>query len=218
MIEVSGLSFNYNQSNGLAFPDFVAERGSRMLLLGESGSGKTTLLHVLGGLLRQYSGSVKVDGTELSSLSETDLDRFRGQRIGYIFQKNHLISALSVEQNLKLAPYLAGIPISSERIAEVLNNLGLSDKRHSRIQELSHGQAQRVSIARAVLNKPAIIFADEPTSALDDRNCYRVMDLLMNAAAESNSALIIATHDQRLKDRVTRRIELSSPSNNRQVI
>ena len=218
MIEVSPLSFQYDQSNQLSFPDFVAERGSHMLLLGESGSGKTTLLHVLGGLLRQYSGSVRVDGTELSTLSETALDRFRGQRIGYIFQKNHLISALTVEQNLKLAPYLAGIPISMERIAEVLQNLGLSEKRHSRIQELSHGQAQRVSIARAVLNKPAIIFADEPTSALDDKNCYRVMDLLMTAAAESNSALIIATHDQRLKDRVTRRIELSSPSNHRQAI
>ena len=218
MIEVSGLSFNYNRSSGLSFPDFIAERGSHTLLLGESGSGKTTLLHVLGGLLRQYSGSVKVDGTELSGLSESALDQFRGQRIGYIFQKNHLISALTVEQNLKLAPYLAGIQNSSARISEVLQNLALLEKSKSRIQELSHGQAQRVSIARAVLNKPAIILADEPTSALDDKNCYRVMDLLMTAAAESNSALIIATHDQRLKDKVARRIELTASTDYRQAI
>lgn len=209
MIEVSRLSFNYDSSSELSFPDFSVARGQRMLLLGESGSGKTTLLHVLGGLLRRYSGSVKIDGTELSSLTETSLDRFRGQRIGFVFQRNHLISALTVEQNLKLAPYLAGFPIDDRRISEVLSNLGLTEKRRSRISELSHGQAQRVSIGRAVLNKPSLLLADEPTSALDDRNCTRVMDLLAMAASENNSALVIATHDQRLKDRVTDRIELA---------
>jgi ABC-type lipoprotein export system ATPase subunit len=213
MIEVSSLSFIYNQSNALAFPDFTIERGRHMLLLGESGSGKTTLLHILGGLLRKYSGSVKIDGIELSAMSETSLDRFRGQRIGYIFQKNHLISALTVEQNLGLAPYLAGIDIDNSRIAAVLSKLGLSEKRKSRVTELSHGQAQRVSIARAMLNKPSIIFADEPTSALDDKNCAKVIDLLMSAAAESNSTLVIATHDQRLKDKMDLRIELRYNSN-----
>jgi ABC-type lipoprotein export system ATPase subunit len=218
MIEVSGLSFSYKQSSVLAFPDFRVERGTSMLLLGESGSGKTTLLHLLGGLLRDYNGSVKIDGTELSGLSETALDKFRGQRIGYIFQKNHLISALTVEQNLKLAPYLAGIDLSAQRISEVLEKLGLLEKRYDRIHELSHGQAQRVSIARAVLNKPAIIFADEPTSALDDRNCNRVIEILMKAASDSNSALVIATHDQRLKDKIERRIELSTITNSGQAI
>jgi ABC-type lipoprotein export system ATPase subunit len=209
MIEVSQLSFSYDGLTGLNFPDFVVERGSHMLLLGESGSGKTTLLHIIGGLLRKYSGSVRIDGVELSSLSETALDQFRGQHVGYIFQKNHLISALTVEQNLRLAPYLAGLPIDEKRILEVLSSLGLSGKQKSKVTELSHGQAQRVSIARAILNKPGIIFADEPTSALDDRNCARVMDLLMAAAAESNSALVIATHDQRLKDKMGSRIELA---------
>jgi ABC-type lipoprotein export system ATPase subunit len=210
MIEASGLSFSYHPSLELSFPDLRVEQGKHMLLLGESGSGKTTLLHVLGGLLRKYKGSVKIDGVELMTLSESGLDCFRGQRIGYIFQKNHLISALTVEQNLKLAPYLAGIKIDQKRISFVLENLGLSEKRNSRINELSHGQAQRVSIARAVLNKPSIIFADEPTSALDDKNCVRVIKLLMEAAADSNSALIIATHDQRLKDSIASRIELTS--------
>lgn len=209
MIEISKLSFQYNVPGELIFPDFRVERGSQMLLLGESGSGKTTLLHILGGLLRNYLGSVKVNKTELSTLSETQLDHFRGQHMGFIFQKNHLINALSVEQNLKLAPYLAGVSADADRITDVLAKLGLADKRHSRVTELSHGQAQRVSIARAILNKPSIIFADEPTSALDDRNCAKVMELLMKAAAENNSTLIIATHDQRLKSMVENRVELA---------
>jgi ABC-type lipoprotein export system ATPase subunit len=216
MIEVSKLSFFYGQSLQLTFPDFGVERGKHMLLLGESGSGKTTLLHILGGLLRKYSGSVRIDGSELSTLTEAALDRFRGQRIGFVFQRNHLISALTVEQNLRLAPYLAGIDVEKNRIGEVLSSLGLADKRHSKVTELSQGQAQRVSIGRAVLNRPSIIFADEPTSALDDKNCIKVMQLLMSAASENNSALIIATHDQRLKDEVSSRIELNSPAIKRQ--
>ncbi len=210
MIEVTGLSFSYNATPGISFPNFTVNRGKNILLLGESGSGKTTLLHLLGGLLRGYAGSVKVDGTELSSLSETALDRFRGQRIGFVFQKNHLINSLTVQQNLRLAPYLAGMAISDSRITEVLEELGITNKKASRIQELSHGQAQRVSIARAVLNKPSIIIADEPTSALDDTSCSRVIELLARVAAENNSSLIIATHDQRLRDRFSDRVELQS--------
>lgn len=207
MIEVSGLRFSY-ATQPIVFPDFQVNGGDHMLLLGESGSGKTTLLHVLGGLLRNYSGSVKVDGTELSSLSETELDSFRGKHIGFVFQRNHLITALNVENNLLLAPYLAGLKSSPERIDEVLRSLGLAEKKHSKINEISQGQAQRVAIARALLNKPSILLADEPTSALDDRNCGRVIELLMEAASRNNSTLLVATHDQRLKEKIRNRIEL----------
>ena len=210
MIEVSDLSYQYGNGHQLVFPDFRVNQGDHVLLLGESGSGKTTLLHLLGGLLRGYSGSIKIDGIELSSLSETALDRFRGQRIGFIFQKNHLISALTVEQNLALVSYLGGLPNLDHRIAEVLADLDLSGKRRSKISEISHGQAQRVSIARAVIHQPAIIFADEPTSALDDKNCFRVMELILSAARASKSTLVIATHDQRLKDVFLERVELKS--------
>lgn len=180
------------------------------MLLGESGSGKTTLLHLLGGLLRNYAGSVKVDNTELAQLSEASLDRFRGQHIGFVFQRNHLVSALSVEKNLMLAPYLAGLKINTERITEVLSGLGLAEKHKSSVTQLSHGQAQRVAIARAVLNKPSIIFADEPTSALDDKNCDRVIHMLMDVAAQNQSTLLVATHDQRLKDKISKQVKLSS--------
>ncbi|WP_333819712.1 ABC transporter ATP-binding protein [Ohtaekwangia sp.] len=210
MISVHNLSFHYTAGNAIRFPDFTVAKGEHCLLLGESGSGKTTLLHLLGGLLRHYTGSVQVDHTELSQLSETSLDRFRGQHIGFIFQRNHLIPALTVEKNLMMAPYLAGIRINEERITEVLSGLGLTEKRKSSVTQLSHGQAQRVAIARAVLNKPSIIFADEPTSALDDKNCDRVIHLLMDVASQNQSTLLVATHDQRLKEKISKQIRLTS--------
>ena len=210
MIDVSNLSFSYNPDFSISFADFRVEKGQHFLLLGESGSGKTTLLHLLGGLLRMYNGSIKVDNTELASLSETQLDKFRGKRMGFIFQRNHLINALSVEKNLLMAPYLAGLTQDRTRISEVLSSLGLEDKRHSRISEISQGQAQRVAIARAVLNKPSIVLADEPTSALDDKNCDRVIHLLMEAAEKNQSTLVVATHDQRLKDKIANKIILPS--------
>jgi ABC-type lipoprotein export system ATPase subunit len=204
MIAVSNLSFGYKGGAAMRFPDFVLRPGEHGLLLGQSGSGKTTLLHLLGGLLRGYQGSVSVDGTELATLSEAALDRFRGQHMGFVFQKNHLITALTVEKNLMLAPYLAGSTLEAGRIGDVLSGLGLAEKRGSKVTALSHGQAQRVAIARAVLNKPSILFADEPTSALDDTNCDRVIQLLLDAT------LLVATHDQRVKDKIQKQIILAS--------
>lgn len=203
MISIEKLSYSYSPQTSMQFPDVTIPEGQHALLLGESGSGKTTLLHLMGGLLRQYTGSIKLNGTELSSLSETQLDHFRGQKIGFIFQRNHLVSALTVEQNLMLAPYLAGIAINKQRITEVLESLGIAARRTSKVTELSHGQAQRVAIARAVLNKPALILADEPTSALDDKNCDRVIHLLMDVATANNSTLVVATHDQRVKEKIS---------------
>jgi len=212
MITVSNLSFQYTPQVSIRFPDFTVAKGESCLLLGESGSGKTTLLHLMGGLLRKYNGSITLDGTELSTLSEIKLDQFRGQHIGFVFQKNHLITALSVEKNLALSPYLAGLPIDSSRIDETLSGLGLAEKRKSYVTQLSQGQAQRVAIARAVLNKPSIIFADEPTSALDDKNCDRVITLLMEVARKNGASLVVATHDQRLKDKIAKQIRLNEVS------
>lgn len=208
MITVSKLAFSYTPETSIRFPDFSVQKGEHFLLLGESGSGKTTLLHLMGGLLRNKTGSILVDNTELSNLSEAALDKFRGQRMGFVFQRNHLISALSVEKNLMMSPYLAGLPIDKSRIEDVMSRLGLASKRKSKVSELSQGQAQRVAIARAVLNRPSILFADEPTSALDDKNCDRVIHLMMDAASESHSILIVATHDRRLKEKIRNQIQL----------
>src|SRR5688572_23897992 len=129
MITVSKLSFRYNNASEIHFPDISVKQGEHALLLGESGSGKTTLLHLMGGLLRGYSGSIKLNGTELSTLSESKLDSFRGQYVGFVFQRNHLINALSVEKNLALSPYLAGLSVDNQRIEDMLEGLGLSEKK-----------------------------------------------------------------------------------------
>ncbi len=209
MITASNLSFRYSPVSELTFPDFSIERGEHFLLLGESGSGKTTLLHLLGGLLRKYSGSIEINSTRIETLPEHKLDKFRGQHIGFVFQRNHLISALTVEQNLMMPAYLSGSPIDNERIVQILERLNIGTLRKSAVSHLSQGQAQRVAIARAVIVKPPIILADEPTSALDDKNCANVLSLLMDVASEYNSTLIIATHDQRLKDRIKRQMILN---------
>lgn len=208
MITVSNLKFSYSPERSISFPSFSMNKGEHCLLLGESGSGKTTLLHLMGGLLRGYSGNLQLAGTELSSLSESQLDKFRGKNIGFIFQKNHLIRALSVEKNVIMAPYLAGTTIDKNHAHEVLTELGLGEKIHSSVKEISQGQAQRVAIARAVMNHPAVILADEPTSALDDKNCERVISLLLDVATQNNSTLVVATHDQRLKDKIKNQIML----------
>jgi len=208
MISSSNLSYRYPGASSISFPDLTIQKGEQLLLLGESGSGKTTLLHLLGGLLKSQQGSIEVNRTDISKLSDSELDRFRGQHYGFIFQRNHLINALSVEKNLLMAPFLAGLKQDRERVVEVLAQLGIADKRHSAIKELSLGQAQRVAIARAIFNKPALILADEPTSALDDKNCDRVSELLMSLADKNKATLIIATHDQRLKNKINNLIQL----------
>jgi ABC-type lipoprotein export system ATPase subunit len=212
MIESKNLSFSYGKELVIRFPDLSIQQGEHCLLLGQSGSGKTTFLHLLGGLLRNYTGSLQILKQELLTLSEGALDHFRGKNMGFVFQKNHLVSALSVEKNLLLAPYLAGEPVSEERVSSLLKHLGIENKKKSSVTKISMGQAQRVAIARAVMNKPSIILADEPTSALDDISCNQVIDLLMGIAKEHNATLIIATHDQRLKDKIKKQVLLSSGS------
>ncbi|MFM9840132.1 MAG: ABC transporter ATP-binding protein [Cyclobacteriaceae bacterium] len=213
MIVVKGLSYSYNSNQAassiqISFPDFIVNKGEHFLLLGESGCGKTTLLHLLGGLLRPLQGKIEIDGNDVTQLSESKLDRFRGKHIGFIFQRNHLITALTVKNNLLMPSFLTGERQDEDRIDIVLAQLGLSEKKNAKIHELSQGQAQRVAIARAIVNKPSIILADEPTSALDDRNCSSVIELLSKVAVENNAALIIATHDQRLKSELSNQIVL----------
>lgn len=209
MISLKDIAYNYSvKSSTLLFPNIEVNKGEPCLLLGESGSGKTTLLHLMGGLLRAQRGTISISDTDITKLSESDLDKFRAKHIGFVFQKNHLIAALSVKMNLLLAPYLAGENQNHERVDEVLTQLDLLDKRDAKIKELSLGQAQRVAIARSVINRPDFILADEPTSALDDSNCERAINLLMSAARQNNSTLLVATHDYRLKSVIPKQVHL----------
>lgn len=209
MLTTKDVTYAYQPQQPLHFPDLHCETGAHWLLLGQSGSGKTTLLHLLGGLLKPRSGSIRLGDTELSKLNAAALDQFRGQHIGIVFQRPHFVPSLSVEENLWLAQHLAGLSVDKNRAESLLERLGIAHKRQSAIQQLSVGEQQRVAIARALINRPSLILADEPSSALDDDNSQRVVALLEEQAREVNASLLIVTHDNRLKGHFANSIVLA---------
>ncbi|MDC0230784.1 ATP-binding cassette domain-containing protein [Aureispira] len=200
MIETTDLHFQFSSEQQFYFPDINCKQGSHWLVLGQSGCGKTTLLHLLAGLLRPKRGQIIVQNENLINLNEEQLDHFRGQHIGVVFQQPHLIKALSVEENLLAAQYLSGTNQDRSKVKALLKKLNIEHKLKSKPQNLSQGEQQRVSIARALINDPVLILADEPTSSLDDTNCREVVELLLQQSKDSNSTLLIVTHDARLKD------------------
>ncbi len=194
----------------LQFPDIEVGHDDSVLLLGASGAGKTTFLSVLAGLLRPNAGQVLVDGGDFYAISSSKRDQERGQKFGFIFQTLHLLPSLTLRQNIALAADMANVPLQNERLEHLLKTLGLVDKADRKPDALSQGEQQRAAIARAVLLRPQIIMADEPTSALDDDNANSVMDLLEAQAKESGAALLVATHDNRIKGRFKTIINLES--------
>ena len=208
MFEIRNLKHAYNGTEVLNVPAWQAEQGAHWLILGPSGSGKTTLLHILAGILRPSSGSASVAGQELPALKPAALDRFRGRNIGLVLQRLHLIPSLTVMDNLLLAQYLAGLPQDGARADETLAALDLRDKGEAHPHQLSFGQAQRVAVARAMVNRPKLLLADEPTSNLDDARCLQALDLLQAQARACNATLVIATHDQRIRARIPNQFEL----------
>lgn len=208
MLQTNNLSYAYNRSTELTFPNINCQRGEHCLLLGASGCGKTTLLHLLGGLLSPKAGTVQVNDTILGQLSTAQLDKFRGKEIGIIFQQSHFVRALTVEENLLLAQQLAGVQPNKTRIRELLERLNIVHKLRAKTSNLSQGEQQRVAIARAIVNQPAVILADEPTSALDDQNTEQVIQLLTEQAEAVNATLLVVTHDNRLKGRFAQQILL----------
>lgn len=209
MLQTQDLTYTYPGGTPLHFPDIRCEKNEHWLLIGQSGTGKTTLLHLLGGLLTPTAGDVQVDDTSLKKLGQGQLDKFRGKRIGIIFQEAHFVKALTVGENLQLAQKLAGLRPDKARAEELLGRLNLSKKYAKKPERLSVGERQRVAIARALINRPSVILADEPTSALDDDNCQEVATLLEEQAKMAEATLLIVTHDNRLKERFSRQIELA---------
>ena len=193
MFSLKGVRHRYGAREVLRLERFEASQGEKWLVLGPSGSGKSTLLHILAGLLRPTEGSVEV-----------------ARPIGIVPQKLHLIRSLDVEQNLLLAQYLAGAKQEPARAAQVLAGVALADRAHARPHQLSHGQAQRVAVARAVMNRPRLLIADEPTSNLDDAHCAAALDMLEAQATECGATLVVATHDARAKPRFEHRLELGA--------
>ena len=209
MFSLHGVRHAYNGLDVLNVQEWSASQGEHWLVLGPSGSGKSTLLHILAGLLRPSGGEVVVAGQRLNDLKPGELDRFRGQHVGIVLQQLHLVPTLSVEKNVLLAQYLAGVRQDRARVAEVLASVDLSAKASAYPHELSYGQAQRVAVARAVVNRPGLLLADEPTSNLDDERCMQTLDLLETQARTCDATLLIATHDQRIKARIAKHFNLS---------
>tara|TARA_B100001113_G_scaffold342856_1_gene329502 strand:+ start:8 stop:631 length:624 start_codon:yes stop_codon:yes gene_type:complete len=207
MIRTKELKFNYDNLTSFGFKDINLKTGENLLILGNSGIGKTTLLHILSGLLKSKSGSIELFGNEITEFSSHELDKFRRDNIGIVFQKSHFINSLTVRENLELAQYIADKK-DSNRIVDILKNLNIFDKINKKTNQLSQGEKQRVSIALAIVNSPKLILADEPTSSLDDDNCSDVIRLLKKQATDFGAQLIVITHDSRLKKHFKKSIEL----------
>ena len=185
--------------------DFSVSAGEFVAIIGKSGSGKSTLLHMLGGLDVPTSGSVIVDGNDLTMLDRTQLALFRRRRVGFIFQQYNLIPDLNVWDNIIFPLALDGVAIDTEFIDELLTALHIADKRDRMPSQLSGGEQQRVAIARALAMRPALILADEPTGNLDTLTSHEVMGLIRTLAARLHQTLIVVTHDidiAQLADRI----------------
>lgn len=194
------LAYSFNGKEQIRFPDLDISRGEHWLITGKSGSGKTTLLHLLAGFRRPQQGEIVIDKTSLHLLSQKQLDKYRGANMGFVFQTAHFVQSLSVIENLTLAAFLAGKTADISRNGALLDRLGLEGKHHQKPHNLSVGEQQRAAIARAMVNRPALVMADEPTASLDDENCRTMLELLRNECAAAESTLLIVTHDQRIKD------------------
>ncbi|MEM9547038.1 MAG: ATP-binding cassette domain-containing protein [Bacteroidota bacterium] len=207
MLRTKSLEYQYSDGQAFRFPDISCESKDKLLILGSSGVGKSTLLHLLGGLLNAETGSIRINDSEMVGMKPGQLDKFRGDNIGIVFQKNHFVASLTVLENLKIAQFFGGIE-DEQKCKDLLKRLNILDKAHKSINTLSEGEKQRVAIARALVNNPALILADEPTSALDDENCDEVIGLLEEQAGEAGAALVIVTHDNRLKEKVSNQLTL----------
>jgi putative ABC transport system ATP-binding protein len=170
-------------------------RGQLTAVMGPSGSGKSTLMHILAGLDRPTSGVISIDGKDIAKLGDTELTKLRRRHIGFIFQFFNLLPMLSAEENIVLPVELAGAKPDKAWSDEVIEKVGLSDRRTHRPAELSGGQQQRVAIARALISKPTVVFADEPTGNLDSATSAGILEVLREAVADYGQTTVMVTHD-----------------------
>ena len=200
ILEIKNLCKTYGNGNtavkALDNVSFSVEKGEFVAIIGPSGSGKSTLLHILGGVDTPTSGSVIIDGTDISKLDETALAIFRRRQIGLIYQFYNLIPSLTVEENMTLPLLLDGKKPDKAVIKELTEALGLNDRLSFLPNQLSGGQQQRVSIGRALINNPALMLADEPTGNLDSKNSHEIISLLRRFNREHGQTVIIITHDE----------------------
>lgn len=183
-------------------------KGEFVAIIGPSGSGKSTFLHLVGGLERPSSGTIKVDGKDICCLSDKELAKYRRQKVGFVFQQYNLIPVLNVYENIELPVKLDNKEVDKEYITELMNLLGITDRKNHLPNQLSGGQQQRVAIARALSAKPSIILADEPTGNLDTKTTEEVIDLLKSSIKKYNQTLIMITHNENIAKKADRIISI----------
>ena len=199
-IEIQNLRKTFRSGDvdvhALAGVDLRVEKGEFLAVVGKSGSGKSTLFHVLGGLTPPTSGTVKIDGRDLTAMDETGRTRLRRESVGFVFQKYNLLPTLTVRDNLEIARDISGIKGPwSEQFLDVMKILGIDGKLDRKPRQLSGGEQQRVAIARALVNQPAILLADEPTGNLDTENSDLVLGLLQHLNKKFGQTVLMITHD-----------------------
>jgi putative ABC transport system ATP-binding protein len=193
-ISIMGVTKEYETAQALRGVDCVIARREWVSIVGPSGSGKSTLLNMIGGLDRPTSGTVRIEGTDVSGLSDDALARFRRETIGIIFQQSHLIPYLDATENVMLAQYFHSVPDRAEA-EQALERVGLGHRLRHRPAQLSGGEQQRVCIARALINSPALLLADEPTGNLDRQNTRTVLEVLGELHSQEQFTVIVVTHD-----------------------
>ena len=212
-LELVAVTKTYRQPGGDPLPvldieTFRVDAGEQLALVGPSGTGKTTLLNVVAGITPVDSGQVRVGGTDIARLPEPIRDRFRAERIGIVFQSFNLLPAFTALENVLLGMAFSG-QSNRSRAAELLDAVGLADRRDYRPAALSVGQQQRVAVARALANSPQLLIADEPTASVDLANQQRIVSLIRDRCRADGIALIIITHDESLAAEFDRRAELA---------
>ena len=212
MIELRGVSKTV-ESGGhpltILHPlDYTIESGRFVAIVGPSGSGKSTLLGLLAGLDAPSTGSIHIDGTDITRLTEDGLAKLRGEKIGFVFQFFHLVPSLTAFENVLVPMEIAGRRDADARARQLLGEVGLTERAHHYPSQLSGGEQQRIAIARALANDPAIVLADEPTGNLDSATGRHIMDLLVNVHRTRQTTLVLVTHDAELAALADRRLVL----------
>ena len=209
MLEIVDLKKSYVDPDGNRIsisdmPRLSISEGEQVVLRGESGGGKTTLLHLISGIVGSDSGSIKLDGMELTKFSETGRDRIRAAKMGYVFQTFNLLPAFTALENVKLGMTFARKKMNLERAKELIERVGLADRMHYLPSQMSVGQQQRVAVARALANKPRLLLADEPTANVDPANQDRIIELIQEVCREDNVAILMVTHSDEISSRFGR--------------
>ena len=220
-LELRNVTKSYRDPSGGRVPvlnvaEFKLATGEQTVLLGSSGGGKTTLLNIIAGITTADSGDVIISGTNIARLSEAARDRFRAERIGYVFQTFNLLSAFTALENVLLGMSFGGRNVDRDRAIKLLERVGLGHRLHHKPAQMSVGEQQRTSVARALANTPRLLLADEPTANVDIANQQLVLEMLRDSCRENNVSLLLVTHSQEVAaqfDRVEKLADFNRPTN-----